>query len=75
MDSSKSYLLFKGYHDVAAASDILSLHNITNRIVKAPISFRKSCSFAVLIDKEYEEMCKMILDFKGINMIKIPGNI
>lgn len=66
MENNKSYLLFTGYHDVAAASEVLKMYNIDNRIVKAPISMRRSCAFAVVVDVNEGDMSKFILDTKGI---------
>lgn len=69
MTDNKCYLFFTGYHSVATASDMLSRYNIDNRIVKAPVSMRNSCSFAVYIDKSDVQMCEMILGREKMNMI------
>lgn len=61
-----SYLYFTGYYDVAEASDLLSLYNIRNEIVRAPISKIRGCSYAVKIDASEEEMSKYILKRKNI---------
>ena len=69
MSEDKAYIILTGYFDVAAASDILNMYRIYNRIVKAPITLRKSCSYAVMVDKEEEEMSRYILQRKGIKLI------
>lgn len=69
MGTSKVYLLFTGYYDVAAASDILRMYNIKNEIVRAPISKVRGCSFAIIIDPLEEEMSRYILNRKGIKTI------
>lgn len=66
MDDDKAYLLFSGYYSVAAASDALSRYHIGNRIVKAPVRMKESCSFAVLIDKTDEKMARQVLDRENI---------
>ncbi len=69
METDISYLLFIGYYDVAAASDILRMYNINNQIVRAPVSKYRGCSFAVMIDAAEEEMSRYILKRKGIKTI------
>lgn len=69
MTENKAYLLFTGYYDVAAASDMLMIYNIRNRIVRAPVSLAKSCSYAVLVDSREEDMSKCILRTKGIKVL------
>lgn len=69
METDISYLLFSGYCDVAAASDILGMYNIRNQIVRAPVSKLRGCSFAVRIDKAEEEMSRYILNRKGIKTL------
>ncbi|MEE0773035.1 MAG: putative Se/S carrier-like protein [Anaerovoracaceae bacterium] len=66
MNSDKVYLFFTGYHSVAAASDVLNRYNIANRIVRAPVGMRNSCSFAVLIDKSEEEMSRYLLNLEKV---------
>lgn len=66
LETGISYLLFTGYYDVAAASDVLWLYNIRNEIVRAPVSKRRGCSFAVKIDTAEEEMSRYILNRRGI---------
>lgn len=68
MIGDKVYLIFTGYHSVAAASDVLSRYNIANRIVRAPVGMKNSCSFAVLIDKSEEEMSRYLLNMEKINV-------
>lgn len=69
MTDNRCYLFFKGYHSVAAASDILNRYNIDNRIVKAPVGMMNSCSFAVYINKSDVQMCEMILGREKMNVI------
>jgi len=66
LNSDKVYLFFTGYHSVAAASDVLNRYNIANRIVRAPVGMRNSCSFAVLIDKSEEEMSRYLLNLEKV---------
>lgn len=66
LDKNVSYLYFIGYYDVAAASDVLSMYNIRNQIVRAPVSKQRGCSYAVKIDAAEEEMCRYILNSKGM---------
>ena len=69
MEAGVSYLLFTGYYDVAAASDVLRMYNIRNEIVRAPVSKHRGCSFAVMIDSAEEEMSRYILNRKGITAL------
>lgn len=69
MITDVSYLLFRGYYDVAAASDVLKMYNIRNDIVRAPVSKKTGCSFAVRITAADEEMSRYILKRKGINTL------
>ena len=62
MSDTKCYLYFEGYYAAASASDRLTVYQIRNRIVKAPIRMRGSCSFAVMVDKRDADMCYMVLD-------------
>lgn len=66
---NKCYLFFSGYHSVAAASDMLNRYNIDNRIVKAPVNMRNSCSFAVYINKSDVQICEMIIGKENMDMI------
>ena len=66
MNSDKVYLFFTGYHSVAAASDVLNRYTIANRLVRAPVGMRNSCSFAVLIDKSEEEMSRYLLNLEKV---------
>ena len=45
-----SYFFFQGYYFVAAASELLDEYRIPNRIVKAPVKLKNSCSFAVVTE-------------------------
>jgi len=71
LNDEKCYLLFWGYHSVAAASDRLNGHYIENEIVRAPVKISNGCSFAVMINKNDMEMSKILLDkqIKGINCL------
>lgn len=69
METCASYLLFSGYYEVAAASDVLKMYNISNQIVRAPASKLRGCSFAVKIDAGEEEMSRYILNRKGIKTL------
>lgn len=69
MEEEKTYLLFRGYHAVAASSDLLNRYNIDNRIVRAPINLKQSCSFALLIDKVDEEMAVYLINNNGIQLL------
>ena len=68
MNDDKCYMFFEGYHSVASASDKLTRFRIDNRIVKAPVYMRGSCSFAVMVDKQNIQMSRMVLND---NMIDI----
>lgn len=48
--NGKCYFFFPGYHTVMTASELLTKNGVSNRVVKAPISYRNSCNFAVLTD-------------------------
>lgn len=69
MEENKAYLLFNGYYDVAAASEMLSMYNINNRIVRAPVTLSQSCSYAILVSSREEKMSRYILRTKGIKSI------
>lgn len=58
---NKCYLFFSGYNSVATASDMLSRYHIDNKIVRAPATMNKCCSFAILIGSGNVEMAKAIL--------------
>ena len=61
MKDDKCYLFFNCYHSVAFASDALTRFRIDNRIVKAPIDLKGSCSFAVIISEDDLDMSRMVL--------------
>ena len=69
MEMRNAYLLFSGYYDVAAASDVLHMYNIKNHIVRAPVSRTRGCSYAVMVDAAEEKMSRYILKNKGIKML------
>lgn len=62
LDKAKCYLFFSGYYAASSASMILNRYNINNRIVRAPVSMRGSCGFALLVDPADEERCCMLLE-------------
>lgn len=66
MDRRKCFYFFNGYYAVAAASDALSRYHITNRIVKAPVTIKNSCSFAVMIKSADSEMASYVLERESI---------
>lgn len=66
MSDKKIYLHFTGYHAVAAASDVLTGYHIDNRIVKAPVNMANSCSFAVMIDENDEDMAVHLLERRNL---------
>ena len=43
---------FRGYYEVARASDYLYNSGIRNEIVRAPIQRRQSCSFTIAVNPE-----------------------
>lgn len=69
MIADVSYLFFRGYYEVARASDILTIYNIRNDIVRPPVSAERGCSFAVMIDRAEEEMSRYILKKSGMNTL------
>lgn len=69
MDEDKVYLIFNGYYDVAAASDALRMYNISNHIVRAPVSDHRGCSYAVMINAAEEKMSRYLLDMRDINVL------
>jgi len=69
LDEDKAYLIFNGYYDVATASDILRMYNITNHIVRAPVSQHRGCSYAVMINAAEEKMSRHLLDMRDINVL------
>ena len=54
-------IYFRGYYDVARASDILSSNGIRNEIVRSPIQKAQSCSFTIAVSPEDEEVVIRLL--------------
>ena len=65
--NGKCYFFFPGYHAVMTASELLTEKGVPNRIVKAPVSYRNSCNFAVVTDVGDVEYSTFI--FRRENMI------
>lgn len=61
-----SYFFFQGYYFVAAASELLDGYLIPNRIVKAPVKLKNSCSFAVVTETADADECCGIFERHGI---------
>ena len=61
METIKCHLYFPGYYAVASAADILLKNKVNCKIVRAPISIVRGCSFALEIKCEDEEKSKKIL--------------
>lgn len=68
LNNNNCYLFFAGYYLVSAASQILCRYNINNRIVRAPVALRNSCSFALLINEIDEEESCYLLENEKINI-------
>lgn len=62
MNNTQCYFIFSGYCKVAAASELLCVNNIPNRIVKAPIYLKNSCNFAVVVRAEDEDISHYLLE-------------
>ena len=60
-----SYFFFQGYY-FAAASELLDGYLIPNRIVKAPVKLKNSCSFAVVTETADADECRGIFERHGI---------
>jgi len=67
---SKCYLFFSGYYIVNAAADVLTRFHVENRVVRAPVAMRNSCSFAVLVRGCDAEMACYILKRESITVLK-----
>lgn len=63
-----SYFFFQGYYFVAAASELLDGYHIPNRIVKAPVKLKNSCSFAVVTETADADECCGIFERHGIEI-------
>lgn len=70
MNYSKCYLFFSGYYMVNAAADVLTKFHIENRVVRAPVAMRNSCSFAVLVAVQDAETACCILKRECIRILK-----
>lgn len=75
MDHERCYFFFAGYYTVATASDLLTRYRIANRIVKAPVTMRGSCSFTVLIDAADKELSVYILEREQIQIKRIEYTV
>lgn len=69
--NNRCYFFFAGYHTVAASADLLNRYHIANRIVKAPIRLRNSCSFAVVTDTVDEDLVVYVLERENIPIKRI----
>ena len=49
---SYCYFYFSGYYAAVAASAMLERHSVGSRVIKAPVSGRKGCRFAVVVNAE-----------------------
>ncbi len=65
MSGKNCYLFFSGYYAAVKVSQILTGHQIDNRVVRAPVHMRNSCNFAVLIDVAEEDRTMELLRRKG----------
>ena len=45
-------IAFRGYYEVARASDYLFNNGIRNEIIRAPIQKKQSCSFTIAVECE-----------------------
>lgn len=70
MESKKCYLFFSGYYSVAYSSELLRLGGIENRIVKAPVYMRNSCSFALMVNEADIEKSSLLLEQNGVTAEK-----
>ena len=60
-----SNLYFKGYFEVAKASDYLNRINLSNEIVRAPIKRMGCCGFTLAVEPEYEGEVRRILNVEN----------
>ena len=58
-------LYFKGYFEVARASDYLNHRNISNEIVRAPIKRMGCCGFTLAVEPENEAEVLSILNVEN----------
>ena len=61
MSGKNCYLFFSGYYAAGKVAQILTGHQIDNRVVRAPVHMRNSCNFAVLIDVAEEDRTMELL--------------
>ena len=71
MKEDQCYLFFSGYYVVAASAEILRRHDVESRIVRAPVSMRGGCNFALLVDGEDVELVRYLLEREKIRIERI----
>lgn len=62
------YFFFHGYYFVAAASELLDKHHISNRIVKAPVKLNNGCAFAVMTRTADADESSRIFEQNGVTV-------